>query len=150
MTNDLARRIKDAWTDHVGEFERRVDAILNPPPTEAERSQEAIRADLIVAQHALSAARERVAGLDDELNRALVRDAGNHEWLGKKVRRRVHSWGDTYRTQTGIVAKNEQARRVYYRGHMVEPGETFVLSASGTTAYRFAKTHHKDGDWELV
>lgn len=77
-----------------------------------------------------------------------------HKWAGLAVRRKHEQWttsGYGLRatsakrqiTQRGVVTLCDDESGGRYRNHWPKPGEWFVLSASGTTAYRLGD------EWEL-
>jgi hypothetical protein len=122
--------------------------------------------DLLLAEQAhtraLAARKEAIANEAaalEALNAARVAHAASdaHEWAGKKVRRKVTQRGsytpwssqprskDRIITQRGVVTLCERTATRFndYRNYSPTPGEWFVLSSGGITAYALT-----DG-WEL-
>lgn len=107
-----------------------------------------IEMDITTAEAELQKAKEYLGSLRKELREAQHAagvEAG-HPWLDKKVRR-IETTYRGERTQRGVVkiaGPNGYSRR----GYWAKPGEVFVVSESGATAYRM-KAMNNQTDWVL-
>jgi hypothetical protein len=75
-------------------------------------------------------------------------EANPHPWLGRKVKRlaKRSSYSNEKTVQRGIVMMHDNKMYRRFRNHYPMPGETYVETMRGATAYSMDNQH---GVWEL-
>lgn len=94
--------------------------------------------DLIAAKGRLEAARHRITTIENELGEAIARDAREnpHPWLGKWVACKFRAIAlEPWKNRRGMVAQNTNGVAIKVGFLTIEPGEVYVVSATGRSAW---------------